>query len=204
VADNISITAGSGKDVATDEVTGTLEHVQLMKLAYSANGSKTLLTADAFGLSVAPYSGRSADLRFYATAVAAGATTVETAITLTKSSGTSATSSAVSFAPTSGKRFHIEAIRFAARGHDTATKQSTIFSLRVNTAGAVVTTSTPIILQVRVPTEAVANQLASIVVPIGHGIEITGDGTLEWGVTAAATYTTNAPTWDVTIIGFEY
>ena len=38
----------------------------------------------------------------------------------------------------------------------------------------------------------------------GDGIEIVGDGTLQFGVTAAATYTSNAPTWDVCIIGYEY
>jgi hypothetical protein len=31
-----------------------------------------------------------------------------------------------------------------------------------------------------------------------------GDGTLQIGVTALATYTTNAPTWDVQIIGYEF
>lgn len=52
MADNVAITAGSGTDVATNQVTGTGEHVQLVKLAYSANGSRTLLTADANGLLV--------------------------------------------------------------------------------------------------------------------------------------------------------
>lgn len=52
MADNVAITAGSGTDVATDQVTGTLEHVQLFKLAYSADGSRTLVTADANGLLV--------------------------------------------------------------------------------------------------------------------------------------------------------
>lgn len=46
MADNISITAGSGTDVATDQVTGTSEHVQLMKLAISTDGSRTLIPAD--------------------------------------------------------------------------------------------------------------------------------------------------------------
>jgi len=46
VADNVSITPGTGKDIATDEVTGTLEHVQIVKLAVSADGSRTALTAD--------------------------------------------------------------------------------------------------------------------------------------------------------------
>lgn len=46
MADNVSITAGSGTNIATDEVTGTLEHVQIVKLAVSADGSRTALTAD--------------------------------------------------------------------------------------------------------------------------------------------------------------
>jgi hypothetical protein len=36
------------------------------------------------------------------------------------------------------------------------------------------------------------------------GIEIVGDGTLQLGITAAATFVTNAPTWDVLIVGYEY
>lgn len=45
--DNVAITAGSGTDIATDQVTGTAEHVQLMKLAISADGSRDLIPADA-------------------------------------------------------------------------------------------------------------------------------------------------------------
>jgi hypothetical protein len=51
MANNITITP-EGKDVATNEVTGTLEHVQLFKLAYSADGVRTLVPAGASGLSV--------------------------------------------------------------------------------------------------------------------------------------------------------
>jgi hypothetical protein len=47
MADNVAITAGSGTTIATDEVTGTLEHVQLFKLAISTDGSRTLVPADA-------------------------------------------------------------------------------------------------------------------------------------------------------------
>ncbi|GEM_PF-2425874 len=47
MADNVPITAGSGTNIATDEVSGTLEHVQLFKLAISADGSRTLIPADA-------------------------------------------------------------------------------------------------------------------------------------------------------------
>jgi hypothetical protein len=45
MADNVAITAGTGTNIATDEVSGTLEHVQLMKLAISTDGSRTLIPA---------------------------------------------------------------------------------------------------------------------------------------------------------------
>lgn len=47
MADNVPITAGSGTNVATDQVTATGEHVQLFKLAVSADGSRVLVPADA-------------------------------------------------------------------------------------------------------------------------------------------------------------
>jgi hypothetical protein len=51
MADGVDITAGSGTTVATDD-TGAPGHVQLFKLAYSADGSATLIPADADGLKV--------------------------------------------------------------------------------------------------------------------------------------------------------
>lgn len=145
------------------------------------------------------------ELRFYAVAAAAGTTGTETAITLTRSSGTSATTTATSFIITNGKRFKINQLIFATRGNATATIQSTIFNFRINTAGAVTTTSTPIILSARSATPATASawDRNTITLP-GDGIELIGDGTLQFGITAAATYTTNAPTWDVVLIGYEY
>lgn len=143
-------------------------------------------------------------VNYYAVAAAAGATGTETAISLTRSSGTSATSAAASWAITAGKRFRITAISVATRGNATATIQTTTFSLRINTAGAVTTTSTPILFQARSATPATASAWDRVIIPIPDGFEIAGDGTLQFGMTAAATYTTNAPTWDVNIIGFEY
>jgi len=141
--------------------------------------------------------------RFYANAAASGTTGTETAITLTYSSGDSNVSTADSFTPTNGKTFRIQAMTFSNRGNNTATAAVTTFSLRLNTAGAVTTTSNPI-YQVRVANQATANILNSIVVPIPDGMEIYGDGTKQWGVTANAVFVTNAPTWDVSIIGYEY
>lgn len=45
--DNVPITAGTGTDIATDQVTTSGEHVQLMKLAISTDGSRDLVPADA-------------------------------------------------------------------------------------------------------------------------------------------------------------
>ena len=59
MADNIEITPGTGKQVATDD-TGT-EHVQIVKLALATDGSKTPIPADAtVGLAVKPHRGGTA------------------------------------------------------------------------------------------------------------------------------------------------
>ena len=106
---------------------------------------------------------------------------------------------------TSGKTFRITLIVFATRGHNTATAQQTTFNFRINTAGAVTTTSTPIILAMRSATPATANAWDRVLVDIPDGLEIAGDGTAQFGITAVSTYASaKDPTWDVTIIGFEY
>lgn len=140
---------------------------------------------------------------YYAIAAAAGATTVETAISLTRALSTGATSTADSFAVTSGKKFRITSFSVATRGHNTATAQSTTFNLRLS-SGATTTTSTPVVISARSATPATANAWDRVIFPIPDGYEITGDGTLQFGVTAAATYVTTGPTWDVNIIGYEY
>lgn len=147
--------------------------------------------------------GRTA-LSFYANNVAAGTTTTETLFTLTKSSGTGATSSATTFVITSGKKFRITAISVASRGNATATVQSTVFNLRLNTGGACIVTSTPILFAAQSATPATASAWDRVIIPVPDGYEITGDGTIQFCLSAAATYTTNAPTWSVNIMGFEY
>jgi hypothetical protein len=94
---------------------------------------------------------------------------------------------------------------FATRGNATATIQATNFSLRVNTAGAATTTSA-VWFSARSATPATASawDRTAVFAFADNGPEILGDGTVQWGVTAAATYTTNAPTWDVQITGYEY
>lgn len=141
---------------------------------------------------------------YYAVGAASGATGTETAITLTRSAGSAATSTAVSFAPAAGVKFRIQTMAFASRGHNTGTAQITTFALRLNTAGAVITSSTPLIFSARTATAAVSLDWDRVTFDIQDGMEIVGDGTMQWGLTANAVFTTNAPTWDAYIIGYEY
>ena len=175
-------------------VIGAVNAPALVKGTQGANGFSTQDIKDA---------GRTA-ISLYAANVTSGATGVETAITLTKSSGTAATASAATFVVTSGKRFRIQSIVVGVRGNATATAQVTTFALRVNPAGAVTTTSTPIVIQARCYTPATASAQDRQIIPIPDGYEIAGDGTLQFGVTANSVFVTNAPTWDVSIVGFEY
>lgn len=147
--------------------------------------------------------GRS-EIRWYAVAVAAGATTVETLITLTRSTGTAATAAASTYTITSGKRLRFTNITFATRGHATATIQTTTFNFRINAGGACIVSSTPIAAAVRSATPAVASQWDRVSLPFPEGWEILGNGTIAFCVSANATYVTNAPTWDVFITGYEY
>lgn len=140
----------------------------------------------------------------YATGAAVGSASTETAITLTKSSGTAATTSADSFVVTSGKTFRIQGVKFKTRANNTATTHTTIVRLRLNTAGAVGTSSTPVLFAGRCISGAVSQGTDVFEMLFPEGYEIVGDGTLQIGVTVLSSYTTNAPTIDVAIWGYEY
>jgi hypothetical protein len=159
--------------------------------------------ANALGTQDLKDSGRTA-ITFSATGVAAGTSGTETAITLTKSAGTAATSSAVSFVVTSGKTFRITNITVASRGNATATAQKTIFNLRLNTGGAVVVTTTPVLMSLASATVATASVYDRFQLEIPDGYEIVGNGTIQIGLTANTIFVTNGPSWDVVITGFEY
>jgi hypothetical protein len=171
----------------------------------AGGSSAEALVSKAAPLPMFPVHTGAAFVNFSAVGAAAGATTVETAITLTRSGSPGATvTTGTSFTATSGKRLKITSITFASRGHATATAQLTDFTLRVNTAGATTTTSAQVI-KARTATAATALAYDRISIPLEYaGIEIVGDGTLTFGVTANAVFTTNAPTWDVLITGIEY
>lgn len=145
------------------------------------------------------------NVNFYASGAASGTTTTETAITLTKSSGTAATTTGTSFTCTNGKTYRITSMTFGTRGNATGTAEITTFSFRINTGGAVTTTTTPITLQSRSGAAATALAYDRIEVDLGgDGYEIACNGTLQFGLTANSVFTTNAPTWDVLITGYEY
>jgi len=163
---------------------------------------KTLISVFlALFLSVALRAG--VPVTFYANSAAAGATTVETAITLTMSRSTAATTTGVSFVIPANKKYVIKSIMVATMGNAVATAQNTVFNLRVNTAGAVTTSSTPVIFSTTSATPATASAWDRICYTLGDSFTISGDGTIQLGITAKATYTTNAPTWFVTIIAEE-
>jgi hypothetical protein len=148
--------------------------------------------------------GRTA-ISFYANAVASGATGVETLITLTQSKGTGATSSVSTYTITSGKTLRITGIAVFSRGNATATIQTTLFNLRLNTAGACVVTSTPILMGIGTATPATASAIDRAPNPFSSdGYEIAGNGTVSICISANAVFVTNAPTWYVNIIGYEY
>lgn len=144
-------------------------------------------------------------ISFYANTFAAGATTVEKIITWDQSKGTGAiTAATASYTITSGKTLRITGLSVATRGHATATIQTTTFKLRLNTAGACVVTSTPILFAAESATPATASAWDRYVIPIPDGYEIAGNGTIALCITAASTFVTNAPTWNVNLIGYEY
>lgn len=204
------LSANSGVDIGDVDVTsiaaGT-NRLGSVRLVDSSDADLTAVkgsqTSRAVGTQDLKDAGRTAII-FSAVAAAAGLTTVETAISLTKSAGTAATSSANSFVITSGKTFRITAISVATRANAVATAQATTFNLRLNTAGAVTTSSTPILLSLRSATAATASAWDRVQLAVPDGFEIAGNGTIQIGITAAAAFVANAPTWDVTIIGYEY
>lgn len=139
--------------------------------------------------------------------VTAGTTATEAIQTVTISKGTAATSTNTTYALGTGKKFRITGIRFQHMGNATGTVTSVVWRIRLNTAGAAIVTSTPIIMIQRTATAAVALAVDRYDVPLGDGYEIDNSlsgATINIAVTATPTFTTNAPTYDVSIVGFEY
>jgi hypothetical protein len=208
VADNVPITAGAGTQIATDEcvIGGSTVHVQRVKPVHGADGVANDVSPTTPLPTFDRHDGRTL-VQYYATGVAAGATGVETLISLTKAGtlgGTPPAAAGSQLVPT-GKRFRITSITFAARGNATATAQVTTFALRVNAAGAVTAASAGIAFLARLATAAVALAWDRLTLTFeDDGPELVGDGTLQFGISANAVFVTNAPTWDVLITGYEF
>ena len=139
MADNTPQTGSA--TIAADDIGGGVL-VQRVKPCFGADGTATDPSA-ATPFPVALRDTGKALIQLYATGVASGTTGTETAIALAKAgcTGAAPAAGANSITPSSGKRFRITSITFAARGHATATAQITTFTLRCNSAGAVTTTS---------------------------------------------------------------
>lgn len=138
------------------------------------------------------------------TAQATGTTGVEAMVTLLISAGPGAASSGTTYNIPAGKTLRITGISFAQVGNATATQASTTFRLRLNTAGAVIVSSTPILLQCRVVTPATTLAFSRFDVPVNDGYEIVGGANVNIGVTVNSVFVTNAPLVDVTIVGYLY
>lgn len=149
-------------------------------------------------------SGRTS-ISLYNSTITAGTSASETAYNLFSCKGTSACSAAAaSYACTSGKTLRLNNVSVAMRGGAAASTAVTTFTFRINTGGAVTTTSTPVIWPIRVALPPSASTFASRDIQISEGYEVTCNGTLQIGVTTNSTYTTNTPTLDVLISGYEY
>lgn len=139
---------------------------------------------------------------FTASNVTAPASGAAALISLTRQAGVAAGSAATTHLLTNGKRLRITNIIVSTRGHNTATAQQCIFHLRTN-AGAVATGSTAVItLRSGTPSQSLGWDRCAM--DLTDGYEFLGDGTQQIGMTITPTFTTNAPTYDVTIIGYEY
>ncbi|MDQ3024567.1 MAG: hypothetical protein M3R04_09335 [bacterium] len=146
--------------------------------------------------------GRTA-ISLWATGVTAGTTATEALVTFTRSTvAGAATTSANTFVITSGKTFRITAIVVAARNM-AATVATTLFTLRINTAGAVATTS-PAAISLRCATAATINFIDRVDFEPPDGIEIAGNGTIQFGLSVNPVWTTTASQYDVNITGYEY
>jgi hypothetical protein len=203
MSDNTTLNPGASGDViGSDDIAGV--KYQRIKLIHGADGTNDGDVSNANPLPVIVVDTTRTDIQFYAVGQASGTTGTETMITLSKASGTAAVSTGTSFVITSGKRFRITSITFGSRGHATATIQVSTFTLRINTGGATVVGSLARLShRTATPATASAWDRFSVSLP-DAGYDIAGDGTLTFGVSANAVFTTNAPTWDVLITGYEY
>lgn len=209
--DNTQLPTGTGGDViATDEL-ATLNggassgvKVQRAKVGYGADGDFNDVSVN----TPLPVMIREDDRTFvqaFNSGVTAGTTGTEALVNLNWATipGT-APAAGSSFNIPAGKRFRISSITVSQRGNATATAASITTSVRVNTGGAVATTS-PILAQFRTGTPATALAWDRVTHSWGdNGPEVAGGASVNIGVTVNPTFTTNAPTYDVLLVGYLF
>jgi len=141
---------------------------------------------------------------YYANGIAPSGTGTATIVTLNKAVDGGVLTTGTTFKPTTGKKYRIQEIIFGTTGNATATTQDTTFEFKINPSGAVTTVAGYAAVARRHRTGAVAAAFMERKVQFPEGFEITGDGTLQFGVVFTSTYLANAPTIDVMIVGYEY
>lgn len=182
--------------------------VRVRVTAGTTTGALTLVAQPgglAFTPAVAVAAPARTNVALYGTALPVGTTGTETLLTLTQQKGVAAAVNANSYLVPAGRRLRLQTLAFTMVGNATAAAATCIFRLRYNPAGPVTATSTPILLPARTAAPSTASSFTSLVMPLpADGYEIAGDGTAQFGVTVTPTFTTNAPTVDVLLLGYEY
>lgn len=139
----------------------------------------------------------------FGTNLPVGSTDTETALTLTRVRGAEVVS-ATSFGVNPGRTFRSSFTHFSMVGNSSSSAARCTFRLRMNPSGPVTTTS-PVLFEVRIATTAVSGAYQNIMMPLPDGAEFAGDGVTQFGYTVNATYSGGAaPTVDVTTVGYEY
>jgi len=137
--------------------------------------------------------------------ITAGAT--EAMLTFTESRDGAATSTTASKTITSGKRLRITSIMASAyAGGTTPAISRLIVKMRVNTAGAVATTS-PLQFTLPLGVAAAAKSLTTVTHQFPDGVEFLGNGTVTIGFSCTSidfVTTTNTPILSLSVTAFEY
>jgi hypothetical protein len=137
----------------------------------------------------------------------ASVATAEALLTVTESRNGAATSTFTSVLVTSGKRLRIQSISAFLKTTTGTALQTCHIGVRFNTAGAV-TTSSPLVWRGALGTNvALALASAQMDWEFPDGLEFLGDGTKQWGLSAAfPEWVTGSAvaTISLSLIAFEY
>jgi hypothetical protein len=194
--------AAAGSALAGNPVRiGGSDGVNVQNVAVTAKA-----TQGAFGLATQDLkdAGRTSVM---VTASVASTATAETLITITKSVGLAATSTASSNTITSGKRFRIQSLVASARNSTGTVTSNVTLRLRAAVGGAT-TTASPLQITstVNLPASAASTLFPPILIPDGFEIDSNG-ATNTWGLTITHPQWvtgTQVATFDITMIGYEY